>query len=102
MVTQMNTLLERAHQSARKAQADIEFKRLDRAYVEWLVSSDVLLEVIPRHRGYPDLNTSRGDQLNRYRALYKVRNPILSILYLEHHPTICGDYTRNWKRFWAD
>jgi len=69
----MNVLLERARQSAKKAQADIEFKRLDRAYVEWLVSSDVLLEVIPRHRGYPDLNTSRGDQLNIYRSLYKVR-----------------------------
>jgi len=98
----MNILLERAHQSARKAQTDIEFKRLDRAYVEWLVSSDVLLEVIPRHRGYPDLNTSRGDQLNRYRALYKVSNPILNALYPDYHPTICAEFTMSEKGFWAD
>lgn len=97
----MNILLERAQQSAKKAAADIEFKRLDRAYIEWLVSSDVLLEVIPRHRSYPDLNTSRGDLLNKYRSLYKVRDLTIVCVHLDCYPTICSEFAMNQTSFYS-
>ena len=70
--TQLNSLLEQAQQSTRKANADVSFKRPDRAYIEWIKSSDILLNLIPRHAGYPDLNKSRGELHERYRSLYKV------------------------------
>ena len=69
----MKVLLDRAQQTAKKANADVGFKRPDRAYIEWLVSSDIILNLIPRHRDYPALNRERGDFRERYRALYKVR-----------------------------
>ena len=68
----MNTLIDRAQKCAKKADADITFKRLDRAYIEWWMSSNIISVLIPRHTGYPDLNQSRGEQLSRYRVLIKV------------------------------
>ena len=68
----MGTLIARAEESAKKANTDVSFKRPDRAYVEWVISSDIITNHIPRHRDYPALNSQRGDLHQRYRNLYKV------------------------------
>ena len=70
--SQMGTLLTRAEECAKKANTDVSFRRPDRAYVEWLISSDIILDHIPRHRDYPTLNKDRGPLHQRYRQLYKV------------------------------
>ena len=68
----MNALLNRAAECAKKANTDVSFKRPDRAYVEWLISSEILSILIPRHRDYPTLNKDQGETRQRYRNLYKV------------------------------
>ncbi|KAL8688357.1 MAG: hypothetical protein Q9218_005717, partial [Villophora microphyllina] len=60
---QIRTLLEQAQQSANQANASISFGKPDRAYVEYLLSSNILLELIPRHKDYPTLNSDREGQL---------------------------------------
>ena len=69
---QMNTLIARAEECVKKANTDVSFKRPDRAYVEWLISSDIILNHIPRHRDWPALNRDRGELQQRYQYLYKV------------------------------
>lgn len=51
---------------------DVSFKRPDRAYVEYLVSSELLLNIIPKHKDFPDLNGGRGDWQQIYKSLRKV------------------------------
>ena len=69
----MGALLQRVEQCAKKAEADVTFKRPDRAYVEWLISSDIIVNLIPLHHDYPFLNQERGTLHQRYKVLYKVR-----------------------------
>ncbi|MCJ1351058.1 MAG: ubiquitin-specific protease doa4 [Icmadophila ericetorum] len=56
-----------------KAQADesVSINSSDKAYVEWLIGSNIVSEVIPRHREYPSMNQERGEQLLAYRALIR-------------------------------
>jgi ubiquitin carboxyl-terminal hydrolase 8 len=90
----INVLIERADQCAKQAQTDITFKRPDRAYVEWLISSHILSTLIPNHKGYPDLNTSRGVLLNRYRTLIKQNNAQHG-LFKEIHGMVVEDNQRS-------
>lgn len=76
-VLQIRTLLGRAQQSVNQAPTDVNFKRPDRAYVEYLISSEILLNVIPRHKEYPVLNSDRGEWGRIYRSLCKVSQSIL-------------------------
>ncbi|KAL8771870.1 MAG: hypothetical protein Q9209_002808 [Squamulea sp. 1 TL-2023] len=69
--TPIRTLLEQAQQSANQANADISFGRPERAYVEYLLSSNVLLEVIPRHKDYPTLSADREGWRTTYNNLCK-------------------------------
>ena len=71
-MVQIKTLIDRAQKCAKKADSDIAFKRLDRAYIEWTMSTKIICDLIPRHIGYPDLNQSRGDHHTMYKALIKV------------------------------
>jgi len=50
----------------------VSFKRPDLAYIEYLVSSDIMINLIPRHKEYPSLNGDRGDLHRLYKALLKV------------------------------
>ena len=70
--TQISTLLGKAEQCAKKADTEIAVKRIDRAYVEYLTCSEILLNIIPRHGAYPDLHSSRKDLSLKYRTLRKV------------------------------
>lgn len=69
---QIRTLLEQAQQSASQANASISFGKLDRAYVEYLRSSNILLEIIPRHKDFPSLSSDREGWRTTYRSLCKV------------------------------
>ncbi|KAL8833838.1 MAG: hypothetical protein Q9170_004060 [Blastenia crenularia] len=65
----IRSLLEQAQQSASQANACISFGRPDRAYVEYLRSSNILLEIIPRHKDYPTLSSDRGGWRTAYKHL---------------------------------
>lgn len=69
---QIRTLLGRAQQSVNQVNTNVTFKRQDLAYVEYLVSSDILLNLIPRHKDYPSLNSDRGEWCRIYKTLCKV------------------------------
>ncbi|KAI4166720.1 MAG: hypothetical protein LQ343_007809 [Gyalolechia ehrenbergii] len=69
--TPIRTLLEQAQQSASQANANISFGKPDRAYVEYLCSSNILLEIIPRHKDFPTLNSDREGWRAKYRDLCK-------------------------------
>ncbi|KAL8715962.1 MAG: hypothetical protein Q9220_000629 [cf. Caloplaca sp. 1 TL-2023] len=56
---QIRTLLDQAQQSASQANASISFGKPERAYVEYLLSSNILLEIIPHHKDYPMLSSDR-------------------------------------------
>lgn len=79
--TQIRTLLGRAKQSVNQAITDVDFKRQDRAYVEYLISSEILLNIIPRHKDYPVL-TDRGEWGRIYKSLCKVSLSIVGPLSL--------------------
>ncbi|KAL8719388.1 MAG: hypothetical protein Q9225_003593 [Loekoesia sp. 1 TL-2023] len=70
-LTPIRTLLEQAQQSASQANASISFSKPDRAYVEYLRSSNILLEIIPHHKDYPTLSTDREGWRTTYRHLCK-------------------------------
>ncbi|KAL8731721.1 MAG: hypothetical protein Q9181_004189 [Wetmoreana brouardii] len=70
-LTPIRTLLEQAQQSANQANASISFGRPDRAYVEYLLSSSILLEIIPRHKDYPMLKSDREGWRMTYSNLCK-------------------------------
>lgn len=72
LLLQIRTLLEQAQQSANQANANITFGKQDRAYVEYLLSSNILLEVIPRHKDYPTLSADREGWRITYNNLCKV------------------------------
>lgn len=77
---QIRTLLSRAQQSVNQANTDVTFKRPDRAYVEYLISSEILLNVIPHHKDYPVLISDRGEWSQIYKSLCKVSRSILGPL----------------------
>ena len=63
-------MLNNARQSTAQVGTAVSFKRPDRAYVEYLISTELLLHVIPKHKDYPSLMSKQGEI---YRALCKVR-----------------------------
>ncbi|KAL8821231.1 MAG: hypothetical protein Q9223_000697 [Gallowayella weberi] len=70
-LTPIRTLLEQAQQSASQANANITFGKPERAYVEYLISSNILLETIPRHKDYPTLSADREGWRITYNNLCK-------------------------------
>ena len=69
----MTSLLKRASDTGRQAILDYELKRFDRAYVERLVSSGILVDIIPQHQEYPFLDRRPNNLLQAYRDLCNVR-----------------------------
>ena len=70
----IHSLLSLAQQSANQVGIDVSFKRQDRAYVEYLVSSELLLNAIPKHKDYPSLISDGGERHRVYKTLRKVSN----------------------------
>ncbi|KAL9014408.1 MAG: hypothetical protein Q9173_000956 [Seirophora scorigena] len=71
LYTPIRTLLEQAQQSANQANASISFGKPGRAYIEYLRSSNILLEIIPRHKDYPMLKSDREGWRMTYTSLCK-------------------------------
>ena len=69
-------MLNNARQSTAQVGTAVSFKRPDRAYVEYLISTELLINVIPKHKDYPSLIAKQGDI---YRALCKVSKTYGSI-----------------------
>ena len=67
----MRSLLSRAQDSTAQVETYVSFKRPDRAYVEYLIGSELLLNIIPKHKDFPALN-GRGDWQQIYKSLRKV------------------------------
>lgn len=67
----LRSLLSLAQQSTGQVGTDVSFKRPDRAYVEYLVSSELLLNIIPKHKDFPTANSGRGDWQQIYKSLRK-------------------------------
>ena len=76
-MNQIRSLLNLAQQSTGQVETDVSFKRPDRAYVEYLVSSELLLNVIPKHKDYPAVNSGGGDWQQIYKSLRKVSDRTL-------------------------
>ncbi|KAI9805958.1 MAG: hypothetical protein M1825_000572 [Sarcosagium campestre] len=57
----MRTLLNYADSSAKQADTHLDFNRPDLAYVEYLLASNILVHLIPRHKDFPALSQGRGD-----------------------------------------
>jgi len=67
----IRSLLSNAQQSTTQVGTDVSFKRPDRAYVEYLIGSELLLNVIPKHKDFPSVIANRGDWAQLYRTSCK-------------------------------
>ncbi|KAL9103980.1 MAG: hypothetical protein Q9163_001042 [Psora crenata] len=65
-------LLDHADEAAKRVTTDVSFRRQDRAYIEYIVYSEILLNIIPKHKDFSALNSDRGEWQRRYRALCRV------------------------------
>ncbi len=68
---QISKLVQCAKDSAGQAIANVSFKRPDLAYVEYLVSLEILLNIIPHHQSYASLVDHR-EKGRLYSSLCKV------------------------------
>ena len=73
-LSKVGKLLDRAEEAASRVVIDVDFKHQDRAYVQYLICSDILLHVIPKHKDFSAVSNDRGDWQRRYRTLCKVSN----------------------------
>jgi len=55
----------------------LEGRRPDRAYLDYLIAVEIIVNRIPQHRGYVDLQGNRGEKHRQNRELVKVLNAIL-------------------------
>ena len=69
---QIKSLLAHAQQCANQVGANVSFKRPDRAFVEHVIGSELVLHVIPKHKDYPSVVSGRDELLQKYRLLCKV------------------------------
>lgn len=46
--------------------------------MEYLVSSELLLNIIPKHKDFPTVNSGRGDLKQIYKSLRKVSDETIS------------------------
>ena len=47
--------------------------------MEYLVSSELLLNIIPKHKDFPAMNSGRGESQQIYRSLRKVSDEALRL-----------------------
>ncbi|KAE9380852.1 cysteine proteinase [Stipitochalara longipes BDJ] len=67
----MRRLLQEGELLAKQADTHLDFKRPDVALQEYIKASIVAVELIPRHKDYPSLQTDRGDLHRLYNGLNK-------------------------------
>ncbi|KAI9718718.1 MAG: hypothetical protein M1812_003892 [Candelaria pacifica] len=59
--TPIRTMLKLADNSARQAEARLQLRQLDLAYVEYLTAFNLVADLIPQHEDAPSLNADRGE-----------------------------------------
>ena len=72
MRRQIRTLLNRAQQAATQANSMVDFQQIDHAYVQYMISCDILLNLIPRHRDFPSVNNGNSEWHRSYISIRKV------------------------------
>jgi len=74
---QIGHLVEEAQKLLRLAKILLEGERPDRAYLDYLIAFEIIVNRIPRHRDYVDLQENRGEKHRQNRELVKVLNATL-------------------------
>ena len=74
---QIGHLVEEARKALMSARILLEGRRPDRAYLDYLIASEIIVNRIPRHKDYVDLQGNRGEKHRQNRELVKVLNAIL-------------------------
>lgn len=69
----MRTLLQQAEESAKQAETYLLFKRPDLAYVEYLTASNIVVDLVPRHKDFPALSADREGLWRMNKNLRNVR-----------------------------
>lgn len=72
MHQKLRTLLDHAQEAAKRVSTDVTFQRQDLAFVEYLVCQEILLNIVPRHKDYPAMQSDHGEKRRMYTELYKV------------------------------
>lgn len=67
----IRSLLHNAQEAIMKVGTDVSFKWPDRAYVEYLIGSDLLVNVIPHHKDFPLVLVHQGEWAQNYRKACK-------------------------------
>lgn len=83
---QISTLLRQAEESASRAVANVNFKRQELAYVDYMISSEILWNIIPHHQAFASLAENKGKH-DLYSDLCKV-----SLFTSETSPTLVESY----------
>ena len=90
----VKTLLGAAQASVNRVNTDVTYKRPDLAFVEYLVSSEILLNLIPRHKDFPSIKTDQGQWGQLYTFLRK-QNDAQNGMFQEIKAVIIDDNTKN-------
>jgi ubiquitin carboxyl-terminal hydrolase 8 len=69
-------ILKNALELAKKADANLDFGRPDIAYEDYLMASEIIINYLPSHKEFPDINAERGESWKLYRGLQSVRRSI--------------------------
>lgn len=56
----IKSLLQQADECTKRAEMYMSFDHFDRAYVEYLMASSIVVDLVPHHKDYPDVRSGRG------------------------------------------
>ncbi len=70
---QISDLLQEAESCARSAQKSLAARDLDYAYVDYLKAFDIVVNIVPHHEGFPNLNLEHGELWKQNKELQNVR-----------------------------
>lgn len=65
----IRTLLGNAQTSIDRVNTDVTYKRPDLAFIEYLVGSEILLNVVPKHKDFPAMRADRSKWYQLYQSL---------------------------------
>ncbi|CZR52453.1 related to ubiquitin carboxyl-terminal hydrolase [Phialocephala subalpina] len=67
----LRTILQQGEMLAKQAETHLDFKRPDIALQEYVRAAVIAVEIVPRHKDYPSLQTDRGELHRLYTGLNK-------------------------------
>ena len=90
----VRTLLGQAQASVTRVKTDATYNRQDLAFVEYVVSSEILLNLIPKHKDFPSIKTDRGQYGQLYTTLRRQNDAQIG-MFLEIKQAITDDNIKN-------